>query len=350
MARIVTVLLLVTASLSVGVTSARAEESSYDFPSCGTVVNRNTSHQFGEFAWVEYIVETVGVFDICGQWRVAVSADIVGAPDSALWRYGWLYATAIRQVPVPSYRRWETRGEHFASGTFPNPFCCNGWWPTGATASFADVVPPRTETDPEYACMLQGGTWVGFDCQIPNCPIIVDLDRNGYHLTGVEDGVRFDLDSDGTPELVAWTPPDSDDAFLVMDRNGNGRIDDGTEMFGNLMPSRIGERESTSPNGFEALAFLESPAYGSSIANLQIDGSDAAFTRLLLWRDANHNGISEPDELTAAGAAGIAAIGTEYKEKRRIDRFGNEFRQKGVISWTTGDYEPLYDVWLRWRR
>ena len=70
---------------------------------------------------------------------------------------------------------------------------------------------------------------------------------------------------------------------------------------------------------------------------------------MLLWRDANHNGISEPDELTSAVAAGVVSLSTEYKEKRRVDRFGNEFRQKGTITWADGS-EPIYDVWLQWRQ
>ena len=94
-----------------------------------------------------------------------------------------------------------------------------------------------------------GGTWTGVSCIMPNCPIIVDTANDGYHLTSVEDGVRFDLDADGTPELVAWTRPGSDDAFLAIDRNGNGRIDDGTELFGNHTPVYAGIRISQRQTG-----------------------------------------------------------------------------------------------------
>ena len=68
-------------------------------------------------------------------------------------------------------------------------------------------------------------------------PIIVDTARDGYRLTSVANGVYFDVNADGTPERTAWTRRDSDDAFLAMDRNGNGRIDDGTELFGNYTPA-----------------------------------------------------------------------------------------------------------------
>ena len=73
-----------------------------------------------------------------------------------------------------------------------------------------------------------------------------------------------------------------------------------------------------------------------------------AFSRLLLWRDANHNGISEPDELRRASDAGVISISTEYKEKKRTDKFGNQFRQRGTIVWQDGN-DAVYDVWLqRW--
>jgi hypothetical protein len=330
-------------------TSAYASSSTYNFPSCGTVVNRNGSWQFGPGLWVEYVVETVGVFDICGQWFVSVDARIVNVPNSSLWAYGVLYASARRQIPVQSYTTYQTNGSHYASATLPNVFCCGGWWPTGQTTSRARVV--YQEPSPSEACSAQGWEyyWNGFDCVFtPGSPIILDVARDGYKLTSVDDGVRFDLNTDGSAELVAWTRADSDDAFLAMDRNGNGRIDDGSELFGNRTPIYAGDTELLTANGFEALKYLGSPAYGLSVPDGQISAADAAFGRLLLWRDVNHNGISEPEELTSAAAAGVVGLSTDYKEKKRVDQFGNEFRQKGTVTWADG-HGVVYDVWLQWR-
>ncbi|HUF67506.1 MAG TPA: hypothetical protein VMM79_02555 [Longimicrobiales bacterium] len=329
---------------------AAAEDSYAAFPGCGTVQNRNNSHQFGMFNWLEYIVETHGVVDVCGQFIVAVDASVPGVADSSLWRTGLLYASARRQIMVPAYRRWQTNGTHFASGTIPNPTCCGGWWPTGNTVSFADVKSP-VSSDPAYECSLLGGdySWNGFECAYtPGSPIIIDAARDGYRLTSVDDGVWFDLNADGTPELVSWTRAGSDDAFLAMDRNGNGRIDDGSELFGNHTPARADRSEGTTSNGFEALKYLESPSYGRSVPDGQIDARDAAFAKLLLWRDLNHNGISEPEELQPLADADVVAIGTAYRNIGRRDRFGNEFRQMGRITWKDGD-GVLFDIWLKWR-
>ena len=77
----------------------------------------------------------------------------------------------------------------------------------------------------------------------------------------------------------------------------------------------------TTPNGFEALKFVESAAYGASERNGVIDARDAAFSRLVLWRDLNHNGLSEPDELQPVTESGLEAISTDYKnsQARRQD-------------------------------
>ena len=188
----------------------------------------------------------------------------------------------------------------------------------------------------------------GWRVQLPNCPLILDTARDGYKLTSVANGVRFDLNADGTPELVAWTRPDSDDAFVAMDRNGNGRIDDGSELFGNHTPVYADRSDVTTSNGFEALKFVETSSYGQSERNEVIDARDAAFGRLLLWRDVNHNGISEPEELQSVAQAGVLAFETDYKNRKRVDEHGNEFRQRGTIVWQDGN-DHMFDIWLRWR-
>jgi hypothetical protein len=328
---------------------AGGESASYSFPSCGTVASRNTSHQFGLFNWIEYIVETQGSFDVCGQWFVRTEATVVGVANSGLSATGLLYSVARRQIMVPAYNRtYQTTGVHYASGTLPN-LPSGVWWQVGSTASFATPVAPQAQADPAEDCANRDGVWRGSWCDMkPSSPIIVDTLRDGYDLTGVKNGVRFDLDADGVPELVAWTRADSDDEFLVMDRNGNGTIDDGSELFGDHTPAYPNGQTVTTANGFEALKFLESPSYGASRPDKLISASDTPFSRLMLWRDANHNGISERDELRLASDAGVLGISTEYKEKKRTDRHGNEFRQKGTIVWQDSR-EPLFDVWLQSR-
>ena len=70
---------------------------------------------------------------------------------------------------------------------------------------------------------------------------------------------------------------------------------------------------------------------------------------MVLWRDLNHNGISEPDELQSLSEAGLEAIGTDYKNTKRVDKNGNEFRQRGRVLWKDGQYDHVFDVWLLWR-
>ncbi len=323
--------------------------SDLSFPGCGVVSNRNSSYQFGMFNWIEYIVETQGAFDICGQWVVLVEANVVSVPNSGSSNVGLMYASVRKQVPVSAFNRvYQTNGRHYASGSIPNPFN-GGWWPTGNTASFAMAVAPQVHYDPAAECMGSDGAWRDTWCDYKTySPIIVDSLRDGYALTSVNRGVRFDLDADGVAEMVSWTERDADDEFLAMDRNGNGTIDDGSELFGDHTPAYPDGARVTTANGFEALKFLQSPSYGSSRVDATVDAADVPFRRLLLWRDANHNGISEPDELRSASDAGVVGVSTEYKEKKRRDRYGNEFRQRGTIVWQDGS-DHVYDVWLRSR-
>jgi hypothetical protein len=161
---------------------------------------------------------------------------------------------------------------------------------------------------------------------IDKSPIVIDVEGNGFDLTDAQHGVNFDLNADGLPDPLSWTAADSDDAWLVLDRNANGRIDDGTELFGNLTP----QLSSVKPNGFKALWDLDSLEVGGN-DDMVLDRRDNLFPLLQLWQDKNHNGISEPEELHPLSFAGIKGLSLDFNKSKRIDRNGNQFRYRAKI-------------------
>jgi hypothetical protein len=154
------------------------------------------------------------------------------------------------------------------------------------------------------------------------------------------------LNANGGRERAAWTVIESDEAFLCRDRNGDGRIDNGRELFGDSTPLADGTKAA---NGFVALAEFDTLALGGN-GDGQVDARDRVWPALLLWRDANHDGTSAPSELVTVSDAGVKSIDLHYVTLTHTDEHGNSFRYRGkaVLRDDKGKDRnaKIYDVFL----
>jgi hypothetical protein len=177
-------------------------------------------------------------------------------------------------------------------------------------------------------------------------PIIIDLGDDGFTLTNPDNGVWFDLSAHRRAERVAWTSATGSDAFLCRDRNGDGVIGDGRELFGNATPLANGHK---APNGFAALQEFDMPSLGGN-GDGQLDARDQMWQTLRLWTDTNHDGISQPNELTTLSESGVLSIDLHYIRSTYSDENGNvfRFRSKAIVLDHKGKLHTskIYDVFL----
>jgi hypothetical protein len=161
-------------------------------------------------------------------------------------------------------------------------------------------------------------------------PITLDLDGDGIELTSHETGARFDILGTGSPVNTAFVT--GGDAFLAIDRNGNGSIDSGKELFGDQNGAR---------NGFEELRKFDSNS------DSVIDARDKDFSALRLFRD-NGNGVTETGELISLDEAGIESIDLNYRNVDEKTSGGNRIAQSARFRYGDGRYGRAVDVILNY--
>lgn len=212
--------------------------------------------------------------------------------------------------------------------------CC----PSGSCGGGGGIDGCEFGCPPEYVC-VEGL------CSAAS-PILIDVDGNGFKLTNKAGGVNFDLNADGTAGLLSWTAANSDDAWLVLDRNANGTVDTGRELFGNAT------LQSPPPdgyvnNGFNALSEFDKQQNGGN-QDGKVTSSDTIFSSLLAWQDTNHNGISESSELHSLQSLGVTSLDCYYKESKRVDAHGNWFRYRAKVGDARGSQVAkwAWDVFL----
>jgi Ca2+-binding RTX toxin-like protein len=166
-------------------------------------------------------------------------------------------------------------------------------------------------------------------------PIVIDMNGDGVKTSAKGQHVYFDHDGNGFAENTGWV--DSHDALLVLDRNQNGQIDDGRELFGSNTLLASGKKAK---NGFEALAEFDENHDGV------IDAADSVWSKLQLWQDKNQNGVVDEGELSALSASQIKAIGVNYKTEKAKDAQGNEHRETTKVTWADGHQTDATDVWF----
>jgi Ca2+-binding RTX toxin-like protein len=163
-------------------------------------------------------------------------------------------------------------------------------------------------------------------------PLTLDLDGDGLETMGIDPSspILFDHDGDGVATATGWIKPD--DAFLVLDRDGNGTIDNGTELFGDSTPvfDPVGTILGKAEDGFAALAQEDTNGDG------KVDAEDARFHQLRIWQDLNGDGVSQANELRGLEEAGIIALNAGKTEHSRTLANGNLIADLGSFVRSDG--------------
>ncbi|MDV7438139.1 hypothetical protein R4447_16460, partial [Acinetobacter baumannii] len=166
-------------------------------------------------------------------------------------------------------------------------------------------------------------------------PVILDLDGDGIETIAANKwaGVLFDHDNDGIRTSTGWVG--SDDGILVLDRNGDGIINDGSELFGDSVTLKDGSQAS---NGYVALAEFDSNGDG------KVNAEDTNFEQLKVWRDLNQDGVSQANELFGLTELEIQSLNLNHTNTDTALGNDNILAQTGSFVTLDGQSHIMGDV------
>src|SRR5256885_2626543 len=282
---------------------------------------------------------------------VAFSSSLLGTNCGGSASVSVSILVASTSVSVTGGNMWkDAHGEQFkcnmssASNTCTTP-SFDGSCPIGSTPNGSGLCCFSTGRNCNLLsinkCMTYGGEYDFFTCRSVGgwWPIVIDFAGIGIALTNPTEGLDFDLSGNGTRDRLGWTQADSDDAWLALDRNGNGLIDNGAELFGDF----TSQPAASNKNGFLALAEFDRRENGGNGDGV-VDSRDYVFHNLRLWQDTNHNGVSEAEELHTLESLNVTVLELGFRESRRVDRYGNEFKYRAKVEGGVGRW--AWDVFL----
>jgi hypothetical protein len=165
-------------------------------------------------------------------------------------------------------------------------------------------------------------------------PIILDLDGDGISTLSVQNGIRFDLTADGSLVKTGWVAPN--DGLLVIDRNQDGVINDGSELFGT---STTLENGAKAVDGYQALAELDSNQDGV------INSQDTAFSKLGVWVDSNSDAQTGSGELKSLSDFNIVQLNLNANTARDSSQ-GNLIVLTSSYQTSDGLLHAAADVWF----
>ena len=194
----------------------------------------------------------------------------------------------------------------------------------------SDMVTEGTET---AALTIDGVTSTATVNDLAS-PIILDLNGDGVHSTGLDAGVAFDVNNDGTSNNTGWVS--AQDGLLVRDISGDGVINDGSELFGSGTSDGQGGRTS---DGFEALSLLDDNR------DAVIDSNDAAWGELRVWRDLDTDGFTDNGELVSLESLGVQSLNLTYTTSDATEN-GNLHGLVGTYTATDGQSREMTDVFF----